>query len=81
MTNERSATALLERPAPQVVPDQPSPFPRGAYFTDEISLYNIVGELAQAPTLRLVEDCNTLDVIVMTVEELYAAELRLVASA
>jgi hypothetical protein len=48
----------------------------GAYLTDGISLYGVVSELPQAPSLRLVEDCRTLDVLIMTVDELIAADLE-----
>jgi hypothetical protein len=51
-------------------------FSPGTYLTDGISLYGVVSHLPQAPSLRLVEDCRTLDVLIMTVDELIAADLE-----
>jgi hypothetical protein len=58
----------------------PETFSAGTYLTDGTSLFGVVGQLPQAPTLRLVEDCRTLDVLIMTVDELNAADLETVAS-
>jgi len=55
-------------------------FSPGTYLTDGISLYGVVGQLRQAPSLRLVEDCRTLDVLIMSVDELVAADLEPVFS-
>lgn len=48
------------------------PFAVGAYLTADGALYSVVGELPQDPTLRLVEDCRTLEVALVSVEALRA---------
>lgn len=48
----------------------------GSYLTDGDALLSIVGDLPQSPTLRLVEDCHTLEVMVMTIHDLEVAGLR-----
>jgi hypothetical protein len=53
----------------------------GSYLTDGGVLLSIVGDLPQDPTLRLVEDCRTLEVMVMTVHDLDVAGVRPVEAA
>lgn len=53
-----------------------TPFPMGEYLTDGTSLFAVVGELPQAPTLRLLEHCRTLDVMIVSVEDLRIAGMR-----
>ncbi len=62
-----------------IVAAPPDRYSTGTYLTDGISLYGVVGQLPQAPSLRLVEDCRTLDVLIMSVEDLVAADLEPVA--
>jgi hypothetical protein len=52
------------------------PFPTGQYLTDGTALFAVVGELPQAPTLRLVEHCSTLDVLIISIEDLRMAGMR-----
>jgi len=44
------------------------PFAVGSYVVVEGALLGIVGELPQEPSLRLVEDCRTLEVTVVLLE-------------
>ncbi len=57
------------------------PFAPGAYLTDGSSLFNIVGELPHEPSLRLVEDCSTLEILMVHVDGLRAPGVRLVRAA
>jgi hypothetical protein len=56
-------------------------FEVGSYLTDGGVLLSIVGDLPQNPTLRLVEDCRTLEVMVMTIRDLEVAGVRPVEGA
>jgi hypothetical protein len=51
-------------------------FAQGAYLTDGTSLFNIVGELPHEPSLRLVEDCSTLEILMVHVDGLCAPGVR-----
>jgi hypothetical protein len=51
-------------------------FAPGAYLTDGTSLFNIVGELPHEPSLRLVEDCGTLEILMIHVDGLCAPGVR-----
>jgi hypothetical protein len=53
-----------------------TPFPTGEYLTDGTALFAVVGELPQAPSLRLLEHCATLDVLIVSVEDLRTAGMR-----
>jgi len=55
------------------------PFPVGSYLTDGAALLGVVGQLPQEPSLRLVEDCKTLEVTVLTVETLRERGVQRVA--
>lgn len=55
---------------------QAAPFATGEYLTDGNALFAVVGELPQAPTLRLIEHCTTLDVLIVSVEDLRTAGMR-----
>jgi len=55
------------------------PFPVGSYATDGTTLLGILGVLPQEPSLRLVEDCRTLEVMVVTVDMLQARGAQPVA--
>jgi hypothetical protein len=46
------------------------PFAIGSYLTDGRKLLRVVGELPQEPSLRLVENCRTLEVTVVSVDAL-----------
>ncbi len=46
------------------------PFAVGSYVTDGDALLGIVGDLPQEPSLRLVEDCRTLQITVVSVDAL-----------
>jgi hypothetical protein len=48
------------------------PFAVGSYVTDGDALLGIVGDLPQEPSLRLVEDCRTLEITVVSVDMLRA---------
>ena len=48
----------------------------GSYLTDGGVLLSIVGNLPQSPALRLVEDCRTLEVMIMTIRDLEVAGLQ-----
>jgi len=50
----------------------PDPFAVGSYLTADGALLGIVGELPQEPSLRLVEDCRTLEITLVSVEALRA---------
>lgn len=52
------------------------PFSPGVYLTDGTSLFNIVGELPHEPSLRLVEDCSTLEILMVHVDGLRAPGVR-----
>jgi hypothetical protein len=54
-------------------------FAAGSYLTDGDMLLGILGELPQEPSLRLVEDCRTLEIKVMSVQALHAAAVCPVA--
>jgi hypothetical protein len=58
-----------------------TPFPPGEYLTDGTALFAVVGELPQAPTLRLLEHCTTLSVMIVSVEDLRLAGMRPVSRA
>lgn len=51
-------------------------FAPGVYLTDGNSLFNIVGELPHEPSLRLVEDCGTLEVLMIHVDGLRSPRVR-----
>lgn len=55
---------------------QDNPFAPGVYLTDGSSLFNIVGELPHEPLLRLVEDCSTLEILMVHVDGLRAPGVR-----
>lgn len=57
------------------------PFAPGVYLTDGSSLFNIVGELPHEPSLRLVEDCSTLEILMVHVDGLRAPGVRRVQAA
>ncbi len=68
MTSRRQ-TALTDPPPDARVHD---PFAVGSYLTARGALLGIVGELPQQPSLRLVEDCRTLEITLVSVEALLA---------
>lgn len=51
-------------------------FAPGVYLTDGNSLFNIVGELPHEPSLRLIEDCSTLEVLMIHVDGLRSPRVR-----
>lgn len=51
-------------------------FAPGAYLTDGNSLFNVVGELPHEPSLRLVEDCCTLEVLMVHIDGLRSPQVR-----
>lgn len=55
------------------------PFAVGSYLTDGTTLLGVVGELPQEPSLRLVENCRTLEVSVVSVDALRARGVQPVA--
>lgn len=57
------------------------PFAPGVYLTDGSSLFNIVGELPHEPSLRLVEDCSTLEILMVHVDGLRSPTVRRVHAA
>ncbi len=57
------------------------PYAVGSYLTDGGTLLGVVGALPQEPSLRLVVDCRTLEITVVSVQDLRDAGLRAVASA
>ncbi len=63
-----------KRTPPSVPIDDP--FAPGVYLTDGSSLFNIVGELPHEPSLRLVEDCTTLEILMIHVDGLSAPGVR-----
>lgn len=64
----------LKRTQPSVRADDP--FPPGVYLTDGSSLFNVVGDLPYEPSLRLVEDCSTLEILMVHVDGLHAPGVR-----
>lgn len=69
MPSRRETAATVPPPGARAKRD---PFAVGAYLTARGELYSVVGELPQDPTLRLVEDCRTLEVALVSVEALRA---------
>lgn len=57
------------------------PFAPGVYLTDGSALFNIVGELPHEPSLRLVEDCSTLEILMVHVDGLRGPGVRRVEAA
>jgi hypothetical protein len=55
---------------------QDNPFAPGVYLTDGSSLFHIVGELPHEPSLRLVEDCSTLEILMVHIDGLRAPGVR-----
>ena len=51
------------------------PFPAGSYLTNGGSLIGVLADLPQEPSLRLVEDCQTLEITVVSVQDLRDAGL------
>ncbi len=56
--------------------DPADPLAPGVYITDGSSLFNIVGELPHEPSLRLVEDCSTLEILMVHVDGLRSPGVR-----
>lgn len=61
--------------------EQDDAFAPGVYLTDGNSLFNIVGELPHEPSLRLIEDCSTLEVLMIHVDGLRSPRVRRVHAA
>lgn len=59
-----------------IATDPDEAFAPGVYLTDGNSLFNIVGELPHEPSLRLVEDCSTLEVLMIHVDGLRSPRVR-----
>lgn len=53
-----------------------APYAVGSYVTCDGALLGIVGALPQEPSLRLVEDCRTLEIMVLSVSDLRAAGVQ-----
>lgn len=53
----------------------------GTYLTDGSALFSVLGELPDEPSLRLLEDCRTLDILVVHVEDLQGSDVREVRAA
>lgn len=66
MSTERSKTDTIPT----------DPFETGAYLTDGNALFNVVGELPHEPSLRLIEDCRTLEILMVHVDGLNASHVR-----
>ncbi|HEV7772624.1 MAG TPA: hypothetical protein VGO48_04945 [Conexibacter sp.] len=58
----------------------PNLFAVGSYLTDGTTLLGVVGELPQDRSLRLVENCRTLEVSVVSVDALQARGVQPVAA-
>lgn len=69
-----------KRTANPLRPDA-DPFAPGVYLTDGSSLFNIVGELPHEPSLRLVEDCSTLEILMVHIDGLQGPGVRRVEAA
>lgn len=71
----------MRRSARTTQPQEPreDPFPVGSYLTNGGSLIGVVGVLPQEPSLRLVEDCQTLEITVVSVQDLHDAGVEPVA--
>ncbi|MHB1809096.1 MAG: hypothetical protein ACYCU0_07340 [Solirubrobacteraceae bacterium] len=65
-----------EPPRSGLSAEQEETFAPGVYLTDGNSLFNIVGELPHEPSLRLIEDCSTLEVLMIHVEGLRSPRVR-----
>jgi hypothetical protein len=48
----------------------------GAYLTDGNALFSVLDELPEAPSLRLLEDCRTLEILVVHVDDLCGLGVR-----
>lgn len=55
---------------------QDDPYAPGVYLTDGSSLFHIVGDLPHEPSLRLVEDCSTLEILMVHVDGLRGPGVR-----
>jgi hypothetical protein len=64
---------MARRTQPSSIDDD---FPPGVYLTDGSSLFSVVGELPHEPSLRLVEDCGTLEILMVHVDGLRAPGVR-----
>ncbi|MCL2769430.1 MAG: hypothetical protein FWD42_04885 [Solirubrobacterales bacterium] len=56
--------------------ERPDPLGPGAYLTDGNALFSVVGELPHEPSLRLIEDCRTLEILMVHVDDLQAPTVR-----
>jgi hypothetical protein len=56
--------------------DRPDPLGPGAYLTDGNALFSVVGELPHEPSLRLIEDCRTLEILMVHIDDLKAPAVR-----
>lgn len=56
--------------------DLSDPLGPGAYLTDGNALFSVVGELPHEPSLRLIEDCRTLEILMVHVDDLQAPAVR-----
>lgn len=66
----------MQRKRTQPAAGRDDPFSPGVYLTDGSSLFNVVGELPHEPSLRLVEDCSTLEILMVHVDGLRAPGVR-----
>ena len=48
----------------------------GAYLTDGSALFSVLETLPQEPSLRLLEDCRTLEILVVHVDDLRGSRVR-----
>ncbi|HEY7961123.1 MAG TPA: hypothetical protein VID29_04295 [Solirubrobacteraceae bacterium] len=48
----------------------------GTYLTDGNALFNMLGELPDEPSLCLLEDCRTYDVLVVHIDDLRSSSVR-----
>lgn len=64
---------MARRTQPSSVEDD---FPPGIYLTDGESLFNVVSTLPHEPSLRLIEDCGTLEILMVHVDGLRAPVVR-----
>ncbi len=74
MTRKRTTNPASTKPALGAEADDP--FAPGAYVTDGTALFNVVGRLPDEPSLRLVEDCATLEILMVHVDVLRAPGVR-----
>jgi hypothetical protein len=51
-------------------------FTPGTYVTDGMALFNVLGPQPDEPSLHMLEDCSTMDIIIVHAEDLLRTGVR-----